>query len=332
MNNKIEEILDAGDQIDFSKYLRTPFHATLDQSQKVIITEGDDENKLIKEDLLDISLEAGIIVSSALHRTLYCPFCADEFIFEFILKDHLKSKHYEDIKVMRKHDDRLQDDKKGSQGECPYCKAFFAYSTLVPKHIAKVHGKEQLDEYLTDESENLFQFQEKEIRFVTCSPGLSELFNDMDTCDSIKKLKRSESSRSLDSNPQLKSILKKTSNSPRIFFSPASASIRRTRENIKRSASARRELRFDLPPLPKSPDDPILPPASKVPHLFKNSDSKFFNWNLFTKKKHVIITKTSPVKKKIKTRSCKSVCHYFEFRVENFTLKLLGTLLKLPVS
>lgn len=289
--------------IDFLKEDKYLKHATLLKAK--IQNEKDDDNKFIKEDLLDISLEAGILVSSSLsRRTLYCPFCADECMFEFILKDHLKSKHYNDIKMMRNHDDN------SSQAECPYCKAFFVYSTLVPQHILKVHGKDQFEKYLKDESENLFSFQndkEKEIRFVTCSPGLSELFNEMDTCDSIKKLKRSESSRSLDSNPQLKSILKKTSNSPRIFFSPASASIRRTRENIKRSASVRRELRFDLPPLPKSPDDPNLPPASKIPNLFKNSDGKFFNWNLFSKKKHITITKTSPVKRKIKTRSCKYV-------------------------
>ena len=295
------EILEA-DQIDFSKYLSEPFHATLDKSQKVVITEGDDENKLMKDELY-LSFEAGKIVSDALHipRSLYCPFCADEYMFEFTLKEHLKQKHYDDIKKMSKCDE------SASQATCPACKAFFAFAALVPKHIVNVHGRKALEEYLKNEAENILELkneQEKEIRFVTCSPGLSDLFNDMDTCDSVKKLKRSESSRSLDSNPQLRSILKKTNNSPRIFFSPASASIRRTRENIKRSASVRRELRFDLPPLPKSPEEP---PPAKIPNLLKSSENKFFNWNLFSKKKNIIITKTSPVKKKIKTRSCKYV-------------------------
>jgi hypothetical protein len=74
---------------------------------------------------------------------------------------------------------------------------------------------------------------------------------------------------------------------------------------VKRSTSVRRELRFDLPPLPKSPEEAT---GSEIRSVNKR---KFFDFALFAGKKNPPLTEgispTKIVRKNIKVKSCKLV-------------------------
>lgn len=183
----------------------------------------------------NLSVLAGNIVTNAMHipRSLFCPFCADEYMFEFTLKDHLKRKHSTEILQQFPKNDVLETSKINHH-ICPYCDAVFYEYSVVPQHISKSHGTDMLKKWQIEVMDT--KKLTKSIHYVDCSPGLSEIFNNLDTQDN-------------DVTPKLKSILKKTSTmSGKIIFSPSSASIRRTKvEIVKRSSSVRRELRFDLP-------------------------------------------------------------------------------------
>lgn len=179
---------------------------------------------------------------------------------------------------------------------------------MIPKHINSAHGRVLLDQWF-NMNENFKKYDigkenEPSVRLANCSPELSDLFNGLDTCDSIKRVKRSDS---VNSTPVAipRSILKKTDFSGRIILTPESASIRRTINSLKRSASARRELRFDLPPIPLTPEESKLTlppfPAGKKPKT-----RQFLRWNIFSNRKSPPpINLRSPVKRKIKAKSCK---------------------------
>ncbi|KAJ6641701.1 hypothetical protein Bhyg_06641 [Pseudolycoriella hygida] len=92
--------------------------------------------------------------------------------------------------------------------------------------------------------------------YVSCSPGISDIFTAFNTIDDMVSI----SIESAPSSPKLKSILKKTPNKSQIICSPSSAAIRRTKSQVcRRSLSVRRELRFG-PDTKKSPTLSVISP------------------------------------------------------------------------
>jgi hypothetical protein len=291
-------------EIDFSHVLKQSFHATLNDD-KVEITKGKENMKLEvggDKNRQDVSVAACHIVESLPRNMLTCPFCSEEYLFEFTMKEHLKKHHSDEIQKL--------DSWPVQQHFCPYCRAMFYYSNLIPKHIHFAHGKEMLDNWFATDN-NLQKFQidkenknEPSVRLLDCSPGLSELFNDLDTCDSIKKFKRDGGSFPSTPVSQPRSILKKTPYSGKIvILSPESAALRRTINSLKRSASARRALRFDLPPLQASPPETSKDLVSPPKFNLQTPPKKKF-WNFFGSRKSPPPINTK-VKKKIRAKACK---------------------------
>lgn len=231
-------------------------------------------------------------------KLLICPFCGDEYLFDFSIRNHLKKEHIKEILEL--------DNWPVNQYFCTYCNAKFYYKSLLPKHIAFAHSKKALDEWFSID-DNLQKFQidrenqlEPSFKLLDCSPGVSSIFNDLNTCDSVKKFKRNDNS--VLTTPR--SILKKTPHSGKIvILSPESVALRRTIKNLKRSASARRELRFDLPPLQASPENK----NNSLPALNFNSPQKRNSfWSFLSSRR----SKSPPpmngqIKKKIREKSCK---------------------------
>lgn len=244
------------------------------------------------------------LLKSLPKNMLICPFCSDEYLFEFTMREHLKKHHSEEIKKL--------DSWPVEQFHCPYCNAMLYYSSLLPKHIYFSHGKETLDEYF-NQSGNRQRYQidkentdEPTIKIFDCSPGLTTLFNDLDTCDSVKKFRRGLDSICSTPVSQPRSILKKTPYSGRIvILSPQSAALKRTINSLKRSASARRELRFDLPPLASiSPPKAEEKPAALSSLSFQQSPKKKKSfWSFFASRKSPPPINTK-VKKKIRAKAC----------------------------
>lgn len=291
-------------ETDFSLVLKQSFYATLNDD-KVEITKGKENVKVeVKQEIgnkpdEDISIAAYNIVESLSRNMLTCPFCSEEYLFEFTMKEHLKKFHSDEIQKL--------DSWPVQQFFCPYCRAMFYYSSLVPKHIHFAHGKETLDIWFATDN-NLQKFQvDKENDFsvplLDCSPGLSELFNDLDTCDSVKKFKKTEGSLPTTPVSLPRSILKKTPYSGRIvILSPESAALRRTINSLKRSVSARRALRFDLPPMQTSPPENQAKNPLPVFNLQTPPKKKF--WNFFGSRKSPPPINTK-IKKKIRAKACK---------------------------
>lgn len=253
------------------------------------LTSNEDESRLeISKESQDSQKKEDVSPSKI------CPFCAEEYLF---MKEHLKKRHSEEIRKL--------DSWPVEQFLCGFCRASFYYASLIPKHIYFSHGDEALKTHFNTGS-NLQKYQiDKEnsdpsVKFFDCSPGLSSLFNDMDTCDSIKKFKVDSACTTPVSTP--KSILKKTPYSGKIvILSPESAALRRTINHLKRTASARRELRFDLPPLHSSSPEVPLTREHSLPLSFDTKPKKKF-WDLFSSEKSPINTR---IKKKIRAKACK---------------------------
>lgn len=212
-------------------------------------------------DDLNLSLVAGNIVSNAVQaiRYLFCPYCGESSLFEHTLKAHLKAKHPEQLQKYTKLTAMdltetndvsitdLIDEDFDKQNLCAFCGAMFLHAELVPKHIADYHGamclnvwqQQQQVQQQSERTKDAMKLLEPTILYAQCSPGLSELFDKFSTTD-------------IDGGKSpLKSILKKSntkSAAHRIICSPSSAGIRRTKNTtlVRRSSSARRELRFDF--------------------------------------------------------------------------------------
>lgn len=230
---------------------------------------------------LNLSVVADGIVTNAgiVSYHLFCPFCADFYLFEFTLKEHLKREH---SSLIQKHfknacttggsqpnpneDESLQ---KRFVHEfkhlCDLCGAMFMRAPLVPKHILNYHGsncfmvwqqqQQQQKQKSTKNNnntkmlwknannENMCEMTSKNdtnVLYGRCSAGLSEMFEGISTHDN--------DDFTIDRTP-LKSILKKSaSKSARIISSPSSSSIRRIKNSasVKRASKARRVLRFDI--------------------------------------------------------------------------------------
>ena len=256
-----------------------------------------------KENLEAVEKLATSLTEKISQDLMICCFCGQEYLFEFTMKHHLLQQHKEELIKLDRWPTNLH--------ECRYCKASFYYKSLVPKHIAFSHSKNKLDEWFAID-DNLQKFEidkgnlgEPSIRLAPCSPEANSLFDELDNCDSVKKFKKNDSAVVL--TP--KSILKKTPYSGKIvILSPESAALKRTINNLKRSASARKQLRFDLP-FQSSPenseakDEKYLPPLNFGTSPKKNK--KNF-WNFLTYRSQ---SPSKPInrkiKKKIREKSCK---------------------------
>lgn len=253
-------------------------------------TENEEVNKIKLVENITEKLPANMLI---------CPFCCEEYLFDFTIKTHLIKEHLDEIMELDKW--------PINQYYCSYCNAMVYYKSLLVKHIAFSHSKKALDEFFSVD-DNLQQFQidkenkhEPSIKLADCSPGLSMIFNELEACDSIKKFKRNDNSAL--NTP--KSILKKTPHSGKIvILSPESVALKRTINNLKRTASARRELRFDLPPLQASPE--FQAPQSLPMIDLNETPKKSSFWKKLTGSR----SKSPPpingkIKKKIRQKACK---------------------------
>ncbi|XP_058066513.1 uncharacterized protein LOC131216118 [Anopheles bellator] len=115
-------------------------------------------------------------------KYFHCPFCADEYLFEFTLKHHLLKQHDRDLERIVKSPDASI--RFCESNICPYCGALFYYISALPKHIMNSHSRECLHKWQAIEKENSLARKiaaEPSIRCVPCSPGLSELFDELST-------------------------------------------------------------------------------------------------------------------------------------------------------
>ncbi|XP_062550209.1 uncharacterized protein LOC134214951 [Armigeres subalbatus] len=195
-------------------------------------------------------------------KYFHCPFCADEYLFEFTLRHHLLKNHEEDLsKIVQSPDSSI---KFCDSNICPYCGALFYYISALPKHIMNSHSRDCLIKWQAIERDNSLQKRfatEPSIRCVPCSPGLSDLFEELNTDSSRKKKNRSHRRKA---SPLYKSALKnanRISASKRISgeswvscdfeFTTGDAASRRSP-----SSTVRRELQFDaVAPEPTSPQE-----------------------------------------------------------------------------
>lgn len=217
---------------------------------------------------LNLSIVAEKIVTNAglVSYHLFCPFCADFYLFEFTLKDHLKREHSSLIQKHFKNVCTNENQLNSSNCDeslrirflnefnhvCDLCGAMFMRVGLISKHIINYHGSncfnvwrqqhQKSEKLKTTSIENICESSKENPRqmYTKRSPGLCEMFEGIST--------RDYDDFTIDRTP-LKSILKKsTSKSARIISSPSSSSIRRIKNSssVKRSTSARRVLRFDI--------------------------------------------------------------------------------------
>lgn len=251
----------------------------------------------------DVSTAAENILQTIPKNLLTCPFCSEEYLFDFTMKEHLKKHHSEEMQQL--------DLWPVEQHFCPYCRAMFFYAGLIPKHIHFAHGKKVLDQWFG--SNNNFQkylidkenCNEPSVKLLDCSPGLNDLFKlvDLDSCDSARKVRRADDSPFFTPKSQPRSILKKTPYSGKIIIlSPESAALRRTINSLKRSQSARRALRFDLPPLQVSPPENKQPASSSEFRASTPPKRRF--WNFFRPRRSPSPINTR-VKIKIRAKACK---------------------------
>ncbi|XP_053676629.1 uncharacterized protein LOC128726825 [Anopheles nili] len=132
----------------------------------------------------DLNLLVKNIVKILLTTSKYfhCPFCADEYLFEFTLKHHLLKNHERDLeKIVRSPDASIR---FCESNICPYCGALFYYISALPKHIMNSHSRECLLKWQAIEKENSLARKlanDPSIQCVPCSPGLSDFFDDLTT-------------------------------------------------------------------------------------------------------------------------------------------------------
>lgn len=105
-----------------------------------------------------------------IHKTFICPFCADEYLFDFSIKNHILKSHKSEIINLHLEFKEL----------CPYCEAIFQYHTVIPKHILNSHGRQSLNRWMFENKEKNLMDKEIEasILYVPGSPGLTEFLDD----------------------------------------------------------------------------------------------------------------------------------------------------------
>lgn len=145
------------------------------------------ENARYSQNDMDISILAGDIVTNALHipQSLFCPFCAEEYMFQFTLKDHLKREHFSELQL---HAERSAGNLSlAASHACPVCGAHFVHLGLVPKHILKRHGRSYMQHWQKENADQMMKIREEpSIVYAACSPGLSEIFNGLTTNEKVK--------------------------------------------------------------------------------------------------------------------------------------------------
>lgn len=84
----------------------------------------------------NISIIANQFVSEACNVAirLYCPFCPADFPYKFMLKDHIKIIHPQELKTIV-----LSKDCDIKFHLCPFCHAKFYVKELLPKHVLHKH-------------------------------------------------------------------------------------------------------------------------------------------------------------------------------------------------
>lgn len=266
---------------------------------------------------LDVSIAAGNIVSNALQltRNLFCPFCAEAYMFEFTLKEHLKKAHHnlltKQLTTQRNADEPMNGSFMSANQHllhnCPFCGAAFVQFVLIPRHILTYHGADIYNLWKRQDG-NIAKVEaakenEPPIKFATSSSGMTDFFDELSTTtdgcssnsctepmqmegvDQIAAIAESLVGSAHKTQPAPKSILKKTPNkSTRIICSPSSAAIRRSKSDVvKRSVSCRRELRFD----PSTKKSPTLSLVAKVsPKQQKKRNGKLLQFvSMFYRKK-----------------------------------------------
>ncbi|XP_055607401.1 uncharacterized protein LOC129755095 [Uranotaenia lowii] len=179
-------------------------------------------------------------------KYFHCPFCADEYLFEFTLRHHLFKSHEEDLsKIVQSPDSSI---KFCGSNICPYCGSLFYYLSALPKHILNSHSRDCLIKWQTIEKENSLRKKyaaEPSIKCVPCSPGLSDLFEELSTNSGRKKNRNYRRKAS----PLYKSALKNANRiSASKLHTPEESWVSCDFEftSVSRpSTSARRELQFD---------------------------------------------------------------------------------------
>ncbi|XP_055619499.1 uncharacterized protein LOC129764446 [Toxorhynchites rutilus septentrionalis] len=188
------------------------------------------------------------IVKTLLSTSKYfhCPFCADEYLFEFTLRHHLFKNHAEDLsKIVQSPDSSTR---FCDSNLCPYCGALFYYISALPKHIMSSHNRECLIKWQAIEKENSLQRKfagEPSIKCVPCSPGLSDLFEELNTGSSKKKGRN----RRRKASPLYKSALKNANRMSASKYSESwvSCDFEFSSTSRRSTTTARRELQFDVP-------------------------------------------------------------------------------------
>uniref|UniRef100_A0A182Q4I3 C2H2-type domain-containing protein n=1 Tax=Anopheles farauti TaxID=69004 RepID=A0A182Q4I3_9DIPT len=121
-------------------------------------------------------------------KYLHCPFCADEYLFEFTLKHHLLKNHERDLeKIVRSPDASIR---FCESNICPYCGALFYYISALPKHIMNSHSRDCLIKWQAIEQENSLVRKlanDPSIQCVPCSPGLSDFFDELSTTGNSRR-------------------------------------------------------------------------------------------------------------------------------------------------
>ncbi|XP_053688431.1 uncharacterized protein LOC128737753 [Sabethes cyaneus] len=242
-----------------------------------------------------------ILLSSS--KYFHCPFCADEYLFEFTLRHHLLKNHVEDLsKIVQSPDSSI---KFCDSNICPYCGALFYYISALPKHIMNSHSRDCLIKWQTIVKENSLQrkfLAEPSIKCVPCSPGISDLFEELSTGSSNKKKHRPNRR---DASPLYKSALKNANrmSASRRSESWVSCDFEFTK-HTQVSNSARRELQFDAAVLENAADDDAATNPGKkskrsrkrfnLRALKPKGSLKKFVLSKFTRKYHCKIVTSTP--------------------------------------
>lgn len=207
---------------------------------------------------LNLSFVADGIVSNAsiVSYHLFCPFCADFYLFEFTLKDHLKREH---SSLIQKHFKNVCIDSQTHPSNCDesfrirflnefshvcdLCGAMFKSAGLIPKHIVNYHGTNCFAVWRQQHSQNAIKSKGSSVENICATEMYTKYSNaagdGIDETDDF----------TIDHRTPIKSILKKASasKSARIINSPSSSCIRRIKNSTSvKCASAAKRLRFDI--------------------------------------------------------------------------------------
>uniref|UniRef100_A0A182IKG8 C2H2-type domain-containing protein n=1 Tax=Anopheles atroparvus TaxID=41427 RepID=A0A182IKG8_ANOAO len=140
------------------------------------------KNDSIQKSDLNLLVKNIVKILLTTSKYFHCPFCADEYLFEFTLKHHLLKNHERDLeKIVKSPDASIR---FCESNICPYCGALFYYISALPKHIMNSHSRECLFKWQAIEKENSLARKlaaDPSIQCVPCSPGLSDLFDELST-------------------------------------------------------------------------------------------------------------------------------------------------------